>query len=58
MGDRLYLLAVIGGFALSFTCLLIAMQDLYGRGVCDMDGYGVVGSVALGVIFIKKITHF
>ena len=54
-GKRLYLLAIIGCFGLSFTCLFIAMQEIsMGVAYAIWTGIGAAGGVIVGVVFYKE----
>lgn len=54
-GKRFYLLAIIGCFGLSFTCLSIAMQEIsMGVAYAIWTGIGAAGGVIVGVVFYKE----
>lgn len=51
-GRRIYLLAILACFALSFTCLSFAMQAIsMGVGYAIWTGIGAAGGVIVGVVF-------
>lgn len=58
-GEKLYLLAIIGCFALSFTCLSVAMQEIsMGVAYAIWTGIGAAGGVIVGVVFYKEDRSF